>query len=179
VACEDSGVPAVLRPTRAEEGSMLREIERLAGARFRDVGLSHVADDEPASVDALACYAEAGRSWVAVDDMDVPIGYVLVDVVDGCAHIEQVSVRPDHQGSGVGRALVERVRTWAVDGGLSAITLTTFTAVPWNAPLYRHLGFRVLAEDEIGPELRDLRDEETAHGLDPATRVCMRLELAS
>ena len=179
MACEDSGVPPVLRPTRAEEGSMLREIERLAGARFRDVGLSHVADDEPASVGALARYAEDGRSWVAVDDMDAPIGYVLVDVVDGCAHIEQVSVRPDHQGSGVGRALVERVRTWAADCGLSAITLTTFTDVPWNAPLYRHLGFRVLAEDEIGPKLRELRDVETAHGLDPTTRVCMRSELAS
>jgi GNAT superfamily N-acetyltransferase len=157
---------------------MLREIERLAGARFRDVGLSHVADDEPASVDALARYAEDGRSWVAVDHMDVPIGYVLVGVVDGCAHIEQVSVRPDRQGSGVGRALLERVRTWATDRGLSSITLTTFTDVPWNAPLYRHLGFRVLAEDEIGPELREVRDDETAHGLDPTTRVCMRSELA-
>lgn len=79
----------------------------------------HVADAEPASVDALARYAQDGQSWVAVDHMDMPIGYVLVDVVDGCAHIEQVSVRPDHQGCGVGRALVERVRTWAADRGLS------------------------------------------------------------
>jgi hypothetical protein len=61
---------------------------------------------------------------------------------------------------------------------LSAITLTTFKDVPWNAPLYRHLGFRTLRDDEIGPELRALRDEETAHGLDAAKRVCMRSELA-
>lgn len=176
--CEDAVMAAVIRPARTQEGAILQEIERLAGARFRDVGLPEVADDEPASVETLARYADDGRSWVAVDRIDVPIGYLLVDVVDGCAHIEQVSIRPDHQGAGVGRALVEHVRTWAADCGLHAITLTTFTDVPWNAPLYRHLGFRALSEDEIGPQLRALRDEETAHGLDPTKRVCMRSELA-
>jgi hypothetical protein len=60
---------------------------------------------------------------------------------------------------------------------MPAITLTTFTDVPWNGPLYRHLGFRVLTDDELGPELRALRDRETAHGLDPAQRACMRADL--
>jgi len=170
-------MPAVVRPARPAEGSALREVERLAGERFRDVGLPEVADDPPASVETLARYAEAGRSWVAVDRADEPIGYILVDVVDDCAHVEQVSVRPSHQGAGVGKALLERVRAWAADAGLSAITLTTFTDVPWNAPLYRNLGFRVLSEDELGPELRNVREEEAAHGLDPAKRVCMRWEL--
>jgi GNAT superfamily N-acetyltransferase len=170
-------VTALIRPARTEEGSLLREIERLAGDRFRDVGLPEVADDEPASVEVLAHYARDGRSWVAVDHLDLPIGYVLVDVVDGCAHIEQVSVRPDHQGAGVGRALIARIRTWAADRGCSAVTLTTFRDIPWNAPLYRHLGFRALSDDEIGPQLRAVREAETAHGLDPAQRVCMRSEL--
>ena len=175
--CEDPSVTARMRPGRTGDASMLREIERLAGARFRDVGLPAVADHEPASIETLVRYAEHGRSWVATGASDVPIGYVLVDVVDGSAHIAQVSVRPDHQGTGVGRALVDRVRRWAIDHDLPAVTLTTFTDIPWNAPLYRHLGFRVLREDEIGPELRSLRDEETAHGLEPATRVCMRLDV--
>jgi N-acetylglutamate synthase-like GNAT family acetyltransferase len=82
------------------------------------------------------------------------------------------------RGSGVGRALMERVSAWARESGMPAVTLTTFDDVPWNAPLYRHLGFRVLGEDELGPGLRAVRDAETAHGLDPARRVCMRLELS-
>jgi hypothetical protein len=77
----------------------------------------------------------------------------------------------------VGRALLGRVAAWAADAGRPAVRLTTFAEVPWNRPLYEHLGFRVLAEDEIGPELRALRATEAAHGLDPATRVCMRLDL--
>lgn len=166
----------VVRPASTGDGPALQEIERLAGERFREVGLSTVADDEPFPVQVLARYAAAGRSWVAVSDKADPIGYVLVDVVDGNAHIEQLSVRPDHQAAGVGQSLLEQVRTWASEAGMVALTLTTFAHVPWNAPLYEHLGFRILSEDEIEPGLRQIRDGEAAHGLDPATRVCMRRE---
>jgi len=55
--------------------------------------------------------------------------------------------------------------------------LTTFTNVAWNRPWYEHLGFVVLGDDQIGPQLRAVREVETQHGLDPAERVCMRLEL--
>ena len=170
-------MPVTIRPAHVEDGPALRDIERLAGERFRDVGMPDVADHEPAPVEVLAGYATAGRAWVAVDDERDAIGYVLVDVVDGHAHVEQVSVRPDHQGTGVGRALLAAVDGWATDSGRMAMTLTTFATVPWNAPLYRHLGFRVLRDDELGPELRAVRDRETAHGLDPSTRVCMRRDV--
>jgi GNAT superfamily N-acetyltransferase len=166
-----------IRPATEPDGEALQEIERLAGERFRDVGMPEIADDEPPSLDALADYARSGRSWVAVDDAGTVIGYVLVDHVDGNAHIEQISVRPDRQGGGVGRSLIARVHAWAVDSGLTTLTLTTFRDVSWNAPLYEHLGFRVLREEELGPELRAIRAAETSHGLDPARRVCMRLDV--
>jgi GNAT superfamily N-acetyltransferase len=166
-----------IRPATWEDGETLRTIEREAGERFREIGMPDIAEDDPLSIEQLARYAGAGRSWVAVDDGGEPIAYVIVDIVDGNAHVEQISVRPAHQGTGIGRALLDHVGAWAVASGRSAMTLTTFTDVPWNAPLYEHLGFRVLAEHEIGPELRGLRDAEATHGLDPATRVCMRRDL--
>ena len=162
-----------IRPAAPADGEALRRLEVAAGARFREVGLGAVADDEPPSVEALAAYAEAGRSWVAEDDGE-PVGYVLVDVVDGCAHVEQVSVHPDHQGRGVGRALLDRVEAWALEHDLPAVTLTTFRDVDWNAPLYRHLGFVDVAEAAWGSELRALVAAEAGHGLDPATRVVLR-----
>jgi GNAT superfamily N-acetyltransferase len=170
-------VTIAIRPAQPTDGAAVGEVERLAGGRFREVGLDSIADHEPSSTDALAAYAVAERAWVAVDSAGTLVGFVLVDVVDDCAHIEQVSVHPDHQGAGIGRALLDRVRTWASSTGRRAVTLITFGAVPWNRPLYEHVGFRVLADFEIGPELRAVRDAEAAHGLDPATRVCMLLEL--
>ena len=163
----------VIRLSRAEDGPVLREIERLAGEAFRHVGLDSIADDEPASLEVLAAYATAGWAWTACDADGTPVGYLLVDLVDDAVHIEQISVRPDHQGVGVGRALIETARRWSQARGSPALTLTTFAQVPWNAPLYEHLGFRVLSEHEIGPGLRALRDAETARGLDPTIRVCM------
>jgi GNAT superfamily N-acetyltransferase len=172
-------VAIVIRPARADDGPVLRDIERVAGGRFRDLGLGEVADAEPHSVATLAGYAAAGRSWVAVDEADRPVGYLIVDVVDGNAHIEQVSVAPDHQGVGVGHALIDHACVWAADTGRPAVTLTTFADVPWNGPMYRHLGFDVLSHREFGPDLRRIRDEETAHGLDPQTRICMRLRVTA
>ena len=163
-----------VRPARAEDGPDLQRIERLAGERFRTIGMERIADDEPPPVKTLAGYAADGRSWVAVDDAGDAVGYVLVEEVDGDAHVEQISVLPDQQRRGIGRALLDRVEQWAAGRGHDPISLTTFSEVPWNRPLYEHLGFEVLAEDQIGPGLRAVRDSEAAHGLDPSTRVCMR-----
>jgi GNAT superfamily N-acetyltransferase len=165
-----------MRVARPDDAETLRAIERRAGDQFRRVGLDDIADNEPASVETLIGYANAGRCWVAFEDDDKVIGYLLVDDVDGNAHIEQVSVEPAHQAMGVGRSLIYQARTWAQDTGRPSVTLCTFADVPWNAPLYAHLGFSVLRDDEIGPELRALRGEESAHGLDDLmTRVCMTL----
>ena len=163
-----------LRLARPEDAATLREIQRRAGEQFRRV--DEIADHEPPSVETLVGYANARRCWVAFDDDDKPIGYLLVDDVDGNAHIEQVSVEPEHQGMGVGRSLIDQARTWAKDTGRPAVTLTTFADV--HGPLYAHLGFSVLQDDEIGPELRAVRREEAERGFDDLMpRVCMRLPL--
>jgi len=169
---------ARIRPARPGDLDRLREIERAAGRRYRDFGLDRVADDEPPPIGTLLGYAEAGRAWVAVGpDDDAPVGYLLVDPVDGAAHIEQVSVLPEHQGGGIGRLLMDRAAAWAVARGLDGLTLTTFDHIPWNRPLYEHLGFRVLDRDEIGPGLQAVLEAEADHGLDPALRVAMRREV--
>ena len=76
------------------------------------------------------------------------MAYLLLDVVDGAAHVEQVSVHPDHARQGIGRALIERAATWAYCHGLDALTLTTYIEAPWNGPYYERLGFSYLAADE-------------------------------
>lgn len=163
-----------VRPARPGDAARLQSVEVAAGAAFADVGHPDVADDEPFPREDLEAYANAGRGWVVADENDRPVGYVVVDIVDGCAHVEQVTVHPDQQGMGLSRLLVDEVERFAKRQGLPALTLTTFADVPWNGPLYAHLGFVVLADHELGPGLRSVRLEEAAHGLDPDQRVCMR-----
>jgi GNAT superfamily N-acetyltransferase len=171
---ESCSVNVTIRPAARADAPALRQVEIAAGQRFREVGLDTIADDKPPAAEVFEAYAAAGRAWVAVGPNAGAVGFVVVDVVDGAAHIEQVSVVPGHQGRGVGRALIDQVERWAGANGLSALTLTTFDHVPWNRPLYEHLGFVVLVDAEIGPGLRSVLAREAADGLDPATRVAMR-----
>lgn len=147
----------------------LGDIERAAGEPFRDLGMAAIADDEPFTLDELSSYQRAGRAWVYGDP---PVSYVLVDEIDGYAHIEQVSVHPGHSRQGIGRLLIDHVDTWATSRGLAGLTLTTFLDVPWNAPYYARLGFTVITD--LSPGLRAVRAHEAAIGLDAWPRVVMR-----
>ncbi len=166
----------LIRAARTDELERLREIERAAGVLFRTVGMDDIAAHEPLTVEELAGYLGGDRIWVLVDE-DSTVGYVLVDVVDGVAHLEQLSVEPEYGRRGYGAALLTHVCEWARQHDLGAVTLTTFEHVPWNGPYYARHGFRALADYEIGPELRRLRDYEETHGLDRDLRVCMRRDL--
>ena len=166
-----------IRAARLGELELLVEIERAAGEVFRSVGLDVVADDDPGSVDELTPYAEGGRAFVAVDGADRPVGYILLDVVDEAAHVEQVSVHPNFGRQGIGSALMRQAEVWGRDNGFAALTLTTYIDVPWNGPYYERLGFRALAAEEETPSLRAIRNHERAHGLDASPRACMMRRL--
>jgi GNAT superfamily N-acetyltransferase len=168
---------SVIREAGQEDLPGLREIERRAGELFREIGMDAVADDEPPTISDLLRYVRDGRAWVATNDREVPVAYLLLDVVDHKGHIEQVSVDPSHSRRGLGRLLIEHAAAWARQHGLTSLTLMTFAEVPWNAPYYEALGFRRLSEREITPGLHKIRRREAAHGLAAWPRVCMERDL--
>jgi GNAT superfamily N-acetyltransferase len=164
----------MIRQARPDDLPELRAVERAAGLGFRGLGMDVVADDEPATIAELATYADDDRAWVFADADDRPVAYLLVDVLDGEAHIEQVSVRPGYGRRGIGRQLIEVAREWAVAHELPALSLTTYADVPWNGPYYARLGFEVVPPEEVAGGLRAIRATEAASGLDAWPRVVMR-----
>ncbi|WP_299538972.1 GNAT family N-acetyltransferase [uncultured Streptomyces sp.] len=167
-----------IRLARRSELSRIQDIERAAGEPFRALGMDTVADDDPPPVELLEWYRAAGRCWVATGPAgradDRPVAYLTADLVDGAAHIEQVSVDPAYARLGIGRALIDHLGARAERHGLPALTLTTFSGVPWNEPYYARLGFVTVPDRELGDGLRNIRAEEAEHGLDRWPRVCMR-----
>jgi GNAT superfamily N-acetyltransferase len=164
----------VIRPARPDDYEALRDIERAAGALFREIGMAAIADAEPYDADELAA---AAAVLVATGDDDAPIGYAMIEIVDGHAHLGQVSVLPDQGGRGIGTQLLDAVAAWASERGHPEVTLTTFRDVPFNAPLYAKRGYGVVPTAELTRGLRDLVAHEAELGLDPTTRVVMRREL--
>ncbi len=104
----------------------------------------------------------------------VVAGYISAEVLDGNAHIAQVSVAPEYAGRALGRSLIEFLEEWGRAAGRPATTLTTFRNVPWNGPYYLRLGYRVLPQEEIGPELeRTMVHEASLPGIDASLRCAM------
>jgi predicted N-acetyltransferase YhbS len=163
-----------IRPLTEDDVDAVRELDRAAGQLFAGIGMYDVAAHEPTSAAELLEYRRAGHAWVAVDDADTPVAYLLVDEVDACAHVEQLSVHPDAGRQGIGRQLLDAVAAWAAAQGMPALTLITFRGVAWNGPYYERLGFRAVADERLGPGLRALRSADAGKGLDPTQRVCMR-----
>ncbi|MBF6351305.1 GNAT family N-acetyltransferase [Nocardia flavorosea] len=162
----------MIREATATDIPRLQEIEVRAGEPFAAVGMDAVAGDEPLSAAVLGEFVLDGRAWAWVSG-GVAVGYLIVSVVDGNAHIDQVSVLPEYRGQRIGRRLIDRAVRWAAERGLPAITLTTFVEVEWNGPYYERLGFRYLDEAAETPGLRATRAAEIAHGLDRWPRACM------
>ena len=66
----------------------------------------------------------------------------------GPIYVVEIDVIQRWQRKGVGRRLMRHSRDGA-DAGASGVTLTTDRYVPFNAPFYASLGFRVLESDEM------------------------------
>lgn len=166
-----------IRPATESDLLLVQDIERSAGAPFAEIGMNVVAEDDPPSIDSLLQFVQNERAWVSTDGADRPVAYLLADVIDANAHLDQVSVHSDFMHRGIGTALLNHMIGWARERSLPAVTLTTFTEVPWNGPYYERHGFRYLAEKEETHGLKEIRAAEIARGLDQWPRACMRREL--
>jgi predicted DCC family thiol-disulfide oxidoreductase YuxK/GNAT superfamily N-acetyltransferase len=166
-----------IRLARASELPDLQRIEREAGERFRGLGLLDHLLDHSLSLRELSEHQRAGRVWVAVDDVQGPVGFAVASVVDGHAHLEELDVVPGAGRRGIGSRLVDTVCEWASGQGFSAITLSTFREVPWNAPFYARRGFRQVPVAELSPGLRGVRAREARLGIAMDRRVVMRRSL--
>jgi GNAT superfamily N-acetyltransferase len=158
-----------IRVARPDEYDALRAIEDAADATFADVGIGPFRQSEEEN--------HLAQAAVVFAIGDPAVGFACVEVVDGAAHIWQLSVDPQAARRGRGRALVKAVCDWAVANGLPSVTLTTFRDVAWNGPFYARLGFREV--EDLSPGLAAMREHERAIGDDDfGPRVAMRKDLA-
>lgn len=80
-----------------------------------------------------------------------------------------------HQGRGIGRALLAHAADWARTHGFTALSLTTFRNVPWNAPFYASFGFREWAPADAPASIRQALSYEAAKGLEHRCAMVMDL----
>ena len=113
------------------------------------------------------------RALVATHVLDEPVGFAMTEQLGRIEWLCELSVHPTHGRRGIGGALVEAVARAARGRGCDRIGLSTFRAVPFNAPFYVRHGFFEMPLDRAESLLvRRFRDEVPAD-VDPAERVLM------
>ncbi|MEM1203642.1 MAG: GNAT family N-acetyltransferase [Acidobacteriota bacterium] len=163
--------------SRWEDLAHLPAIEERAGELFRHFPATAHLPLYTSSVEDFEGAHGRDLLWVARSDPGGPVGFALVEMLGGVPHLEEVDVLPEHGRRGLGKALVERVCDWGRDSGFETLTLCTFRDVPWNAPFYGRLGFRMLQRGERTAALDERLDEEARHGLPRDLRVAMARRL--
>ena len=167
-----------IRLARPAEVLLMRKIEDKASERFLGLGLiEDESSDSSYPLDELARLVTKEQVWVVCEDDDIPVGMIIASERDGIGYVEELDVLPDHGKHGLGSRLLEHACSWADQQGFTAIALSTFTSVPWNAPFYRKRGFRDLAPEEWTPQMHLLHKKEAELGLKMEDRVFMRREL--
>ena len=164
-----------IRRAAPEHVPHLQAIELAATRVFPEEDLPEKARSEPIPLESYRSAAAEGRLWLALQVPEPPVGFALLEYLDGVVHLRELDVHPDHARRGLGTALLAAVSRWATLEGYEAITLTTFRHLSWNGPYYEREGFRELECDEITPGLARILNAEAAAGL--THRIAMRLEL--
>ena len=129
---------------------------------------------EAAGPDAYRPHLAAGTLWV-VDDGGEAVAFLAARVEGQRLHVDELDVRQDRQGHGLGRRLLAHAAEWARGRGLTSMSLTTFRSIPWNAPFYARFGFRDWDPVEAPASVAQALRNEAARGLKDRCAMVMDL----
>lgn len=168
--------------------------------RFRKLTLSDIEqliEIEKSASQAFACFSElawlaecpvmpaeihadlinTSYTFAAVDDNDQVVGFLYAKKHEADLYIIEFDVHAGFQQQGIGRKLLQYAIENAKKEKFEKVTLTTFIEVPWNAPFYAKLGFRILSKQCIPPYLQNTLQSEATFGFDTQTRCAMYLDI--
>lgn len=139
------------------------------------IDLLLLADESPEQV---AGYIDDGDLFVLEDPSGLALGITLVLYEgDATAELKAIAVRPDRQGQGVGKRMLQRVLAGLRERGVGRVLVATGTSSLAPLALYQKLGFRLfrIDRDFFTPE-RGYPDEIVENGIRLRDMVWLDLE---
>ena len=171
----------MIRLATAADLPAVRAAERSAATVFIGTHMDFAANHAPNHpADLLAAIARQ-LMWVAIANAVTSgpvIGFVFAEPCNDGLYLRELAVAAPAQQQGHGTALMAMAIATARQRGDPQVLLTTDRTLPWNAPFYTRLGFRITEGDAIPAEARRRLASQYAAGFSPAHRCAMVLDLA-
>jgi len=137
---------ATIRRATAADVPQLAATIRAAYAIYndRDIALPPVWDGLDQAVSETPVFiAESGADL---------LGAIVLRVRQDALQIENLAVRPEAAGRGIGRALLDRAEILAHELGQTTLLLATHRDLSENIALYHHLGWTIT--EQLGTKVK-------------------------
>jgi len=126
----------MIRPARMTDAAAVRACARAAYERY----VPMIGREPAPMTEDYGARIAAGRVHVATENGDLH-GFVVFWPQEGVMLLDNVAVRPDMAGRGLGAALIRHCEAAARRHGLPRVRLYTNAKMADNLAIYRHLGF--------------------------------------
>ena len=102
--------------------------------------VSRIGKKPAPMLDDYSALIEAGSVWVLPMDQTIA-GLIVLWPLEGHLYVDNIAVRPERQGEGIGSQLLDHADTLARQQNLSEIRLYTNEAMTENVSYYPKRGF--------------------------------------
>jgi len=151
-------------------------VEVSAATVFVGTHMDFAANDAPNDPAELLAAIGAQLMWVAIE-AGQPIGFMFAEPCAKSLCARELSVAAPHQQQGHGSKLMQTLIAAARRRGHQQLILTTDRGLPWNAPFYKRLGFKIVEGAAIPATARHRLERQFAAGFDRAHRCAMVMPL--
>lgn len=143
-----------LRPREAGDEAFLFDLySTLRAPEFAPLPIPESQKEQLIRMQYLAqnsAYAAqyAGSDYQIVLRDDRPVGKIRIARLAGEFHLVDIVLVPEARNAGIGTFLLKQLQQEAENAGLP-VRSTVFRFNPGSLRFHRHLGFRIVGEDEI------------------------------
>ncbi len=126
----------MIRPARPAEAAAVRDVVLLAYERY----IAVIGTQPGPMLDDYNARIAAGQAWV-LEDANTIVGVLVLEDGPDCFLLDNIAIRPDQQGSGYGRKLMDFAEAQATGRGWRAVTLYTNSLMTENIAIYTKRGY--------------------------------------
>jgi ribosomal protein S18 acetylase RimI-like enzyme len=126
----------MIRPARDNEADAVRDVVHAAYQHY----IARIGKPPGPMLDDYAQRIADGQVWV-LEDTGRIAGILVLEQSPTSLLLDNIAVRPEYQGRGIGRALLEFAEAEARRRGFRAIELYTHVLMTENIALYSRIGY--------------------------------------